>query len=196
MRTDAQLRALALKVIRQSDGNPMPDGTLRHSIRLAFPNVTLTSPPILLGGYPDAVLTFAYWFYNGGGSGTPNDQFQVKVVSNGVATTVFTQTQPASVWRLSGDIHLKDFFPNGLANDMQVQFITGDQTPGHLVEAAVDVFKMEPKDFVALRPDFYEAARLSASPNPSASSFTLRYDWAATSGDRTWCCTSTASRWA
>ena len=42
MRTDAQLRAFALKALRQSDGNPMPDGTLRHSLRLAFPNVTLT----------------------------------------------------------------------------------------------------------------------------------------------------------
>lgn len=42
MRTDAQFRQFALRALRQSDGNPLPDYTLRSSIRMAFPNVTLT----------------------------------------------------------------------------------------------------------------------------------------------------------
>ena len=42
MRSDAQLRAFALRALRQADGNPLPDRTLRDTLRLAFPNVTLT----------------------------------------------------------------------------------------------------------------------------------------------------------
>ena len=144
-------------------------------------DVTLTSPPILLGAYKDAVLTFAYWFYNGGGSGNPNDQFQVKAVSNGVTAVVLTQAVSASEWRLSGDIHLKDFFPNGLSDDLKIQFITGDQAPGHVVEAAVDEFKLVPVQVSATRPDLYETSSLQASPNPSEGSFVLRYEWAAKS---------------
>lgn len=42
MRTDAQFRAFALRALRQADGNPLPDRTLRDTVRMAFPNVTLT----------------------------------------------------------------------------------------------------------------------------------------------------------
>lgn len=142
-------------------------------------DVTLTSPPMLLEKYSDALLTFSYWFYNAGGSGNPNDQFQVNVLSNGASATVLTQNMSASAWRNSGTIHLKDFFPNGLSNDVQVQFITGDQAPGHLVEAAVDVFKVEPVTSSSVSPELLEAARLEASPNPSSDAFRIRYDWPA-----------------
>jgi len=140
-------------------------------------DVTLSTPTIQLKGYSDAVLTFAYWFYNGGGSGAPNDQFQVKVINNGVSATVLTQNVSASAWRLSGDINLKDFFPAGLFNDVKVQFITGDDAPGHLVEAGVDVFSIVPVGTSGVRTDLYEAARLDVSPNPSTTGFQVRYDW-------------------
>lgn len=142
-------------------------------------DVTLTSPAMLLGNFSDALLTFDYWFYNGGGSGNPNDQFQVRVVSNGVSATVLTQAVSASVWRSSGDIHLKDFFSAGLSNDVKVEFFTGDAAPGHVVEAAVDVFKVVPLGSSSVSPNLLEAARLDVSPNPSTDQFRIRYDWPA-----------------
>lgn len=142
--------------------------------------VTLTSPSMLLGAYSDAVLTFSYWFYNGGGDGNPNDKFEVKVLNNGQSATVLTQNVSASAWRSSGNIHLKDFFPNGLSNDVQVQFSTADDEPGHVVEAAVDVFKVVPVTSSAVS-DILENARLDVSPNPSADAFRIRYDWPAES---------------
>lgn len=140
-------------------------------------SVTLTCPTMQLAAYPDAILSFWYWFYNGGGSGAPNDNLTVRV-SNGLQTvTVFTQTLSASEWRFSGEIHLKDFI--GLTNNMRVQFIASDLDPGHLVEAAVDVFKVEPVEVVSTRPVVDASVFVQAIPNPSSTDFSIRYDWPA-----------------
>lgn len=135
--------------------------------------VTLTSPSMRLGQYNDAVLSFWYWFFNDGGFGTPNDNFSVQV-SNGQQTiTVFTTDESQSAWRFSGDIHLKGFLP--LTDNMQVSFVTADQDPGHLVEAAVDVFRVTPGAVAVSEPD--PNAQLRVTPNPSNAGFLLNYSW-------------------
>ncbi|HRI59706.1 MAG TPA: choice-of-anchor B family protein [Saprospiraceae bacterium] len=142
-------------------------------------SVTLSCPIMKLAGYDDAVLTFWYWFYNGGGQGnpppTPNDHFEVRVTNGNQTITVLTENIPESEWRFSGDIHLKDYIT--LNDNVRVQFITADDDPGHLVEAAVDVFKVVPGDVLGTQSDIDAVAFLQATPNPSATDFTIRYDW-------------------
>lgn len=140
-------------------------------------SVTLTCPPMKLSGYQDAVLSFWYWFFNGGGQGTPpNDNFEVRVSSNGQSAVVLNETVPQSDWRFSGEIHLKDYLTT-FTDDVRVEFIATDQTPGHLVEAAVDVFKVVPVSVLGTQPDIDATAFLQAVPNPSATEFAIRYDW-------------------
>ena len=138
--------------------------------------VTLFSPAMKLAGNPDAILSFYYWFFNDGGQGgSPNDELEV-LVSNGSQTvSIFTETTTASEWRFSGEIHLKDYI--ALNDNVQVRFIASDNAPGHLVEAAVDAFKVVPIEASGVQPDIDVAALVQATPNPSASDFTLRYDW-------------------
>lgn len=138
-------------------------------------SVTLSSPFMQLGVYQDAVLTFWYWFYNDGGAGDPpNDNLQVRVLSNGQAVTLLTETTSLSAWRYSGEIHLKDYIT--LSDDVQIQFIASDLDPGHLVEAGVDVFQVIPKA-VSSTSEHGTPALFSVSPNPAASTFVIRYDW-------------------
>lgn len=142
-------------------------------------SVLLTSPLMELAGYQDAVLSFDYWFFNGGGSGNPNDTFLVKVTNGIEEALVFTQRQSASQWRASGDISLAGLIK--LTDEMQVQFITADRAPGHLVEAGLDLFKVVPGVPVGVKPLNDPSAGLKVMPNPSAADFTVRYDWPNTS---------------
>lgn len=135
--------------------------------------VTLSTPPMKLVAYADAKLTFRYWFFNAGGTGNPNDKFEVKVTNGQQTATVFTQTNSESAWRASGDIHLKDYLP--LTDNMRVLFVASDANPGHIVEAAVDAFEVVPGIVSAPEPD--KSAVLALSPNPSSDVFSLQYNW-------------------
>src|SRR5690606_12048047 len=101
-------------------------------------NVTLTSPILKLAGVQDAVLSFWYWFFNDGGNGSPNDKFEVRATNGNQTVTLFTEITSASQWRFSEEIYLKNFLT--LNDNVRIQFITGDQQPGHLVETGVDGF--------------------------------------------------------
>jgi len=137
-------------------------------------SVTLISPVMNLTGYNSATLSFNYWFYNDGGQGTtPNDKFQVNVLSGGQTIPVFTQTVSASDWRFSGEISLP---PAAFTSAVYVEFITADDAPGHLVEAAVDVFRVK-LGIVSGTTTIDASALMSVSPNPSNSSFQLKYNW-------------------
>lgn len=138
--------------------------------------VTLTSPVMQLAAYNDAELTFDYWFADTGGSGTaPNDTFQVHVGNGNITVPVFTQTASSSTWRSAGPIRLKNFLP--LTNNMRLYFITGDADPGHAVEAAVDVVRVEPIGVSGVAQVLDETALVQVQPNPSAAEFRLQYDW-------------------
>ncbi len=137
--------------------------------------VTLTSPVMKLAAYEDAILSFDYWFYNGGGSGTPNDKLEIRAISNGQTVTLFTEAAPASQWRSATNIHLKDFIT--LSDNVQLQVYVNDQAPGHVLEAAIDVVKVTSTNLISTRPDLDANANLSVTPNPTNTDFTLRYTW-------------------
>jgi hypothetical protein len=141
--------------------------------------VTLLSPLIDLTGYDDAILSFDYWFFNGGGSGSPNDRFEVRLINDGVSSLIFKKDTSASTWRSSGDLHLKNFISGLNNNKLQIQFWTADLNPGHLVEAGVDIFELTPIKSPSGVQQINEQATIKASPNPSASAFVLDYQWPA-----------------
>jgi choice-of-anchor B domain-containing protein len=134
----------------------------------------LISPAMDLSGAQDAILKFDYWFFNGGGNGgTPNDRFEVTVTNGSQTATVLTQTTPASQWRNSGNIHLKDYIT--LTNEVRVSFTAYDDDPGHLVEGGLDQFSVIPATVGTLELD--NNALITAAPNPSKAGFVLQYNW-------------------
>jgi choice-of-anchor B domain-containing protein len=136
-------------------------------------NVILTSPAMELSTFSDAILTFSYWFLNAGGSGTPNDHFEARV-SNGITEVVLLNSAiSASQWKNAPAIHLGNFIT--LTDNVKVSFYTADDAPGHLVEAAVDVFSVVP---VAVNStEITKDALFTVSPNPSSGDFFMQYAW-------------------
>lgn len=137
--------------------------------------VSLISPVMKLAGFQDAIFSFYFWFYNGGGSGTPNDRMQVNLLKGAQTIPLLTITESQSAWRYSGEINLGNF--TTMSDNMRIEFIVRDDNPGHLVEGAVDIFRVQPvvTTKVGHTPD--ETAFLAISPNPTLNEFTLRYTW-------------------
>jgi choice-of-anchor B domain-containing protein len=104
-------------------------------------SVTLTTPVMDLTTYNKPVLKYSTWFFNDGGSGNPNDNLTVKISNGSTEITLETITQSAGQWRPESEFNLVDLLP--ITNTMTVSFTAIDQNPGHLVEAAVDGFKVE-----------------------------------------------------
>ncbi len=138
-------------------------------------DVVLSSPLMLLSDYQEAVLSFWYWFVNSGGNSAPNDRFEV-VATNGLQTvTIFADSTSQAAWQLKENVFLSDYIT--LTDSVRIHFITGDTSPGHLVEAGVDVFHVVPAGFVSTKDKPDPAASLLVLPNPSAADFTIRYEW-------------------
>ncbi|MBK9337498.1 MAG: carboxypeptidase regulatory-like domain-containing protein [Lewinellaceae bacterium] len=136
-------------------------------------SVTLSSPEMQLAAYTDAELKFYYWFFNAGGTGTPNDRFEVRVTNGQQTATIRTDTFSASAWLYSGEIHLKNYLP--LTNTMRVHFITSDDDPGHLVEAAVDGFEVVPGLVSTFESE--QTVQMRLAPNPTTTDFSVWYNW-------------------
>lgn len=106
--------------------------------------VTLESPFFDLTSYTDPILKYTRWFFNDGGSGTPNDEMVISIRrSNGVSTileTVNNNTAPNAnnwndrVFRLNDILSTTDSF--------QLVITASDNAPGHLVEAGLDKFSV------------------------------------------------------
>ncbi len=136
-------------------------------------SVTLSSPPMRLAAYTDAVLKYHFWFFNRGGNTPPNDRFEVRLSNGAQSALIRVDTASLSTWRYSGEIRLRDFLP--LTDNMRVHFVAYDENPGHLVEAAVDAFEVVLGTVSAGERE--HTLEWQVSPNPSASSFVLRYHW-------------------
>ena len=103
--------------------------------------VNLISPSMDLTGYADPVLSYDRWFFNGGGTGTPNDTLRI-FVSNGIEEVLIDAINSSSTelseW-VNVEVNLSTYID--ITSDMHVRFRTADQSAsGHLVEAGVDLF--------------------------------------------------------
>ncbi len=109
----------------------------------------LTSPVFDLSNYTEPILSYYRWFYNGGGSGNPDDSLIVSV-SNGTQTVVLeangVNTAPLSQW-LFRTYKLKDFITP--TNNMRLIVRTFDTPTGHLVEGGFDLFRVKDSTSIA-----------------------------------------------
>lgn len=132
----------------------------------------LRSPLFSLNTYNDPYLSYYKWFYNGGGSGTnPNDSLIV-TLTTGFDTVVIDASNSSSnmsTWEFK-KIRIKDF--TAPTANMRIEFKAVDHNPGHLVEAAIDVFMVTDSvtTNIATIP---KELRFSASPNPFKEEFTI-----------------------
>lgn len=105
---------------------------------------TLESPVFDLSIEPDPFLKLDWWFFDGFGSGTPNDYFELHL-TNGIDTTVILHvgsTDPnMSQWN-EEYIRVTEYL-TPTAN-MKLQAIAVDFNPGHVVEAGLDGFEVIP----------------------------------------------------
>lgn len=97
----------------------------------------LRSPLFAIRDYDDPHITYHRWFYNDGGSTTPNDSLII-TLSNGIdSITLDEEATSRSQW-VSKDFRVSDYI-TPTAN-MRIIFKAEDRSPGHLVEAGLDVF--------------------------------------------------------
>lgn len=135
----------------------------------------LRSPLFDLVGYQNPYISYYAWFFNDGGQGTsPNDSLLV-YLSNGFDTVLidqFTANTVQSQWMYRNIRVMDHFF---LVHNMRIFFEANDATPGHLVEAAVDVFMVV--DSPAVNTGLSEIAAdvmINAYPNPFSSEINIQ----------------------
>ncbi len=102
----------------------------------------LQSPVFDLSTYQNPYLSYYRWFFNDGGTGTaPNDSLKV-YLTNGTDTALIDIQNADSVqgqWRWK-NLRISDYLPASAT--MKIFYRAEDTNPGHLVEAAVDVFEV------------------------------------------------------
>ena len=135
---------------------------------------TLTSPIFDLTGYVNPALNYTRWFYNGGGSGTPNDSLNI-YLTNGLTTVLFetvVETSPLnSTWvQKSYDITTL-IAPTA---NMKVIVRTADAGPGHITEAGFDKFYIT--NFVGINENIASNNSVSVFPNPFTNETSISYE--------------------
>lgn len=134
----------------------------------------LTSPVFDLTTYVNPVLEYDRWFFNGGGSGNPNDSLIISL-TNGV-TTVVLETVTAGSPNNSSWVH-RTYNINSLLTptaNMQLKAYAADAAPGHLVEAGLDAFSVH--STVGLEETFRTGEMLRVFPNPFNGSTQISYN--------------------
>lgn len=128
---------------------------------------TLRSPAFDLSTYQNPYLSYYRWFFNDGGQGTaPNDSLTIAITNGTDSVTIENITatgQPQSQW-LYNRIRIGDYIvPTA---NMRIYFKTMDNTPGHLVEAAIDKFEVTDSVTTSINYTTVDAVDFSTYPNP------------------------------
>ena len=127
--------------------------------------VILLSPVFDLSAYTDPYIYFDRWFYNDGGTGNPNDSLIIAITNNSVIEQIdFADVNDSEV----GSWASKSVQLNGLidlTDNMQLRIRCIDQSPGHLVEAGFDNFRIIDMASVGIA-QINAKTDLSIYPNP------------------------------
>lgn len=134
----------------------------------------LTSPIFDLSSHIDAYIHFDRWFYNAGGTGTPNDSMVISL-SNGltavnvdvaVENTLNNGTWVTKTFQVSSVI-------TPTAN-MQLTVRAMDQSPGHIAEGGFDKFFVIDSATVAVDNPKSITNDLTIYPNPFNNELTVK----------------------
>lgn len=137
----------------------------------------LVSPNFDLSAFTDPYLNFTRWFYNGGGSGSPNDSLTISL-NNGSTTVPVDITVGAapfnSTW-VHKSFKISTFLTPTATMKMIMRAV--DRAPGHVVEAALDKFYIsEGPSAIGITETENTSGMISAYPNPFSLETTIAYD--------------------
>ncbi|MES2620601.1 MAG: PKD domain-containing protein, partial [Bacteroidota bacterium] len=114
---------------------------------------TITSPAMDLSGYTNPVVRYYRWFYNGGGSGTPNDSLVISLVNGTQIIDIDKVGQGANSnqWTYKS-YRVKDYIANP-GNNIYFRARTFDlASSGHLVEGGIDLFRVIDSSGISFQP--------------------------------------------
>lgn len=153
----------------------------------------LTSPIFDLTGYIEPQVNYSRYFYNGGGSGTPNDSISVWL-NNGVTMVRIDYAVETSPTGLSHWVNrsyiVSDFLPPTATMRLIVR--TADTAPGHLVEAGFDKFEII--EAPAGVQELSSGTTMNAYPNPFSNETTITYEMNVLDANATMMITDVAGR--
>ncbi len=136
---------------------------------------TLISPVFDLSSYTDPYLDYTRWFYNGGGSGSPNDSLTI-IITNGTQNKtveiVLDNTPNNSKW-----VHKSFKISSYLAPSANMRLFvrTADASPGHIVEAGFDKFLIN-EGPTGIAEQIQSKSSISIYPNPFTDEATIAYE--------------------
>jgi len=103
--------------------------------------VILRSPHFNVSDYLNPVVRFNTYFFNAGGSDAPNDEMDISF-ADGTNFILFESLRTNTItWSEPIEINLKDLGLD-LTKDIIMSLTVNDNNSGHLVEAAIDAFKI------------------------------------------------------
>jgi choice-of-anchor B domain-containing protein len=141
---------------------------------------TLESPIFDISQYNDPYITFYKWFVNFGGAGSPDDSLKV-ILGDGQSEKMIDMSDANSlngIW-IKKTFRINDFFTPGSL--MYAKFITSDlPTSGHIVEAAVDFFRVF--DSISTPP----AAKFNADFTSGCAPLTVQFSDSSAIGITNW----------
>ena len=138
-------------------------------------STTLVSPLFDLTNYIIPYLDYSRWFFNSGGSGSPNDSLSI-YLSNGTTNYLLEfalATTPGNSSWVHKSFKISDYIiPTAT---MQLKVRTADNSPGHLVEAGFDNFLIK-EGATGITENFAEDNGLmTVYPNPFSGETTITY---------------------
>jgi len=141
--------------------------------------VTLISPVFNLATASNPWVFYSPWFYNGGGSGTPDDTLKV-ILSNGQQTVTLENIRTNVQWPQRA-FKIRDYL-TPTAN-MTISFVTADNaTTPHLVEGGVDLFYITDTVSVANPP----VANFTSNSQTGCAPLTVNFTDGSTNNPTAW----------
>lgn len=137
-------------------------------------STTLTSPVFNLSGYNDPWIHYSRWFFNGGGSGNPNDSLVIRL-TDGTTTVTLEKVTATSVGNSSWvpkAYRVSNYFSP--ASNFQLIVTTADNNPGHLVEGGFDHFYIA-DSINGISQNTLAPSSISLYPNPTDGSTQVNY---------------------
>lgn len=135
---------------------------------------TLTSPVFDLSAYTDPYVDYSRWFYNGGGTGSPNDSLII-MLNNGTTTqtieTVLVNTPNNSTW-VHKSFKISTFITPTATMKLLVR--TADANPGHVLEAGFDKFLIN-EGPTGIAEHTQNNSTLTVYPNPFTEQTSIEY---------------------
>ncbi len=138
-------------------------------------STTLSSPLFDLSNYTDPFIYFERWFFNDGGSGTPNDSLVITLTNGSQTVTIDAagfDDPENSTWAVR-DIHVSDFLtPTAF---MQLKVTAMDINGGHIVEGGFDRFIVHDGPFTGVE-ELASETNAAVYPVPFQDQLNIRFE--------------------